>query len=188
MVRPGQNLISSKILWVSWLSVSLNMIRSKVKVLSSGQLFLHYKSMGIFFVAQRKVTLKRIVLSGLKFNSSKILWLSSLSASLMKIESRMKSLSSGQHFPYYTSMGAFGCCGNQGFDPICPKTVCCLSPTKMMQRIKFDRDWQTGVRDIQVWKCGDGQQLTDGGLMDGGLTDCGPMVCVQIWVAFWKVR
>ena len=34
-----------------------------------------------------------------KSNSSNILWLSSLLASLTKIQSKMKSLSSGQHFP-----------------------------------------------------------------------------------------
>ena len=50
------------------------------------------------------------------------------------------------------SMEAFCCHGNLSFDPICPKTLCSLSPTPMMQ-IKFDQDWQTGFRDIQVQKC-----------------------------------
>ena len=36
------------------------------------------------------------------------------------------------------------------FDPICPKTLCNLSPTLMMLHIKFDQDWPTGLRDIQV--------------------------------------
>ena len=39
------------------------------------------------------------------------------------------------------------------FDPICPKTLCSLSPRPMMPHIKFDQDWPTGFRDIQVQKC-----------------------------------
>ena len=34
--------------------------------------------------------------------------------------------------------------------PICPKTLCNLSPTLMMLHIKFDQRWPTGLRDIQV--------------------------------------
>ena len=41
----------------------------------------------------------------------------------------------------------------QSYDPICPKTLCSLSPTPMMLHIKFDQDWPTGFRDIQVQKC-----------------------------------
>ena len=54
------------------------------------------------------------------------------------------------HFPHDKSMGAFCCHGNQGFDPICPKTLCSLSPTPFMLHIKFDQDWLTGFRDIKV--------------------------------------
>ena len=57
-------------------------------------------------------------------------------------------------FSHYKSMGAFCCHRNQGFDPICPKTLCSLSPTPVMLHIKFDQDWPTSFRDIQVWKCG----------------------------------
>ena len=56
-------------------------------------------------------------------------------------------------FPHYKSMGAFCCHGNKSFDPICPKTLCSLSPTPMMLHIKFDQDWPTCFRDIQVQKC-----------------------------------
>ena len=42
----------------------------------------------------------------------------------------------------------------KSFDPICPKTLCSLSPTPVMLHIKFDQDWPTGFRDSQVWKCG----------------------------------
>ena len=64
---------SSKILWLSWLSVSLKIIRSKDKALSSGQHFLHYKSMGKLFITQGWVTPRRIVWSGPKSNSIKII-------------------------------------------------------------------------------------------------------------------
>ena len=57
------------------------------------------------------------------------------------------------HFPHYKSMGAFCCHGNQSFDPICPKTLCSLSPTPMMLHKKFDQDWPTCFKDIQVQKC-----------------------------------
>ena len=56
-------------------------------------------------------------------------------------------------FPHYKSMGAFCCHGKQSFDPICPKLLCSLSPTPMVLHIKFDQDWPTGFRDIQVRKC-----------------------------------
>ena len=36
------------------------------------------------------------------------------------------------------------------FDPLCPKTLCSLSPTPLMLHIKFDQDWPTRFRDIQV--------------------------------------
>ena len=46
----------------------------------------------------------------------------------------------GQHFPHYVSvmsMGAFVAM-ETSFDPICPKTYCCLSPSQMMLHIKFE--------------------------------------------------
>ena len=73
-------------------------------------------------------------------------------------------------FPHYKSMGAFCCHGNQNFDPICPKTLCYLSPTPLMLHIKFDQDWPTGFRDIQVWKCGRRQQTDDWPLVYNKLT------------------
>ena len=51
-------------------------------------------------------------------------------------------------------MGPFCCHGTQSFDPICSKTLCSLSPSPVMLHIKFDQDWPSGLRDIQVQKCG----------------------------------
>ena len=42
----------------------------------------------------------------------------------------------------------------KSFDPICPKTLYSLPPIPVMLHIKFDQDWPTGFRDIQVWKWG----------------------------------
>ena len=60
-------------------------------------------------------------------------------------------------FSHYKSMGAFCFHGNQRFDPICPKTLCSLSPTQVMLHINFDQDWPTGFRDIQAWTTTDGR-------------------------------
>ena len=65
-------------------------------------------------------------------------------------------------------MGAFCCHGNQSFDPIFPKTLGSLSPTPVMLHIKFDRDWPTGFRDIQVWKCGRRTTYNNGRRTDDG--------------------
>ena len=34
-----------------------------------------------------------------------------------------------------------------------PKTLCSFSPTPVMLHLKFNQDWPTGFRDIQVQKC-----------------------------------
>ena len=75
-----------------------------------------------------------------------------LPASLKRIGSKTTEKRWRHHFPQYKSMGAFCCHGNQSFDPICPKTLCSFSPIQMMLHIKFDQDWPTGFRDIQVQK------------------------------------
>ena len=164
-------------------------ICSKMKALSCPQHFLHYKSMGKKFDAQGQVTPKRIVRSGWKLNSSEILCLSLLSASLTKIHSKVKALpcpqhffrrsdkklkvlSCTQHFPHYKSMGAFGCHGNYSFDWICPKTLCSLSPTPEMLHI---------FKIFKVWKCQ--QQKTDGWMMD----DCYTIGhLVSLWLRWAK--
>ena len=87
-----------------------------------------------------------------------------VSHSFRKIRSTMKALSSWHHFPHYKSMGIFGCHGNQSFDPSCRETLRCSSPISIMLHIQFEQDWQTGLRDIQVWMCGRRwrwRQLTD---------------------------
>ena len=79
--------------------------------------------------------------------------MSSLPASIKRIESKATEKRWRHHFPHCKSMGAFCCHGHQSFDPICFKTLCSLSPPQVMLYIKFDQDWPTGLRDIQVGKC-----------------------------------
>ena len=76
--------------------------------------------------------------------------MSSLPSSIKRIGSKTTEKWWRHRFLHYKSMGAFCCHGNQSFDPICPKTLCNLSPTLMMLHIKFDQHWPTGLRDIQV--------------------------------------
>ena len=100
-----------------------------------------------------------MVRSGRNSNSSEILSMS-LPASIKRIGSKTTEKRCKHRFPNFKSVGAFCCHGNQGFKSICPKTLCRLSATPVMLYIKFDQDWPTGFRDIQVWKCG--RRRTDG--------------------------
>ena len=79
--------------------------------------------------------------------------MSLLPASIKRIRSKATEKRWSHHFPNYKSMGAFCCHGHQSFDPICLKTLYSLFPPRVMQHIKFDQDWTTGLRDIQVRKC-----------------------------------
>ena len=79
--------------------------------------------------------------------------MSSLPASIKRTGSKTTKKRWRHHFPHYKSTGSFCCHGNQSFDPICPKTLCSLSPTPMMLHIKFDQGKLTGFRGIQVQKC-----------------------------------
>ena len=124
--------------------------------------FSHYKSMENFLDAQGQLTPWSVVRSGRNPNSFEILCMSSLPASTKRIGSKATDKRWRHHFPHYKSMGSFCCHGNQSFDPICPKTLCSLSPTPVMLLIKFDQDWPTGFRDIQVWKCGRRRKTDDG--------------------------
>ena len=98
--------------------------------------------------------------------------MSSLPASMKRIVSKATEKRWRHRFPHYKSMGPFYCHGNQSFDPICPKTLCSLFPTPVMLHIKFDQDWPTGFRDIQVWKCGRRRTTTT--------TDGGPLVYYKL--------
>ena len=80
--------------------------RIKMKELECLQDFSHYKFMGIFPDAQGQLTPQSLVRSGRISNSSEMLWMFSLPASMKKIRSKMKALELTQHFPHYNPMGA----------------------------------------------------------------------------------
>ena len=118
----GRNLNSSKLSCMSSLPARMRMIDSKMKEPECSQDFSHYKSMGIFPDAQGQLTPQSLVRSGQISNSSEMLWMFSLPASMKKIRSKMKALEWSQHFPHYNPMGAIRCHGHQSSDPIWPKT------------------------------------------------------------------
>ena len=116
-----RNLNSSKLSCMSSLPARMRMIESKMKELECSQDFSHYKSMGIFPDAQGQLTRQSLVRSGRISNSSEMLWMFSLPAS-MKIQSKMKALEWTQHFPHYNPIGAIRCHIHQSCDPIWSKT------------------------------------------------------------------
>ena len=78
--------------------------------------------------------------------------MSSLPASIKRIRLKKPRKDGDIIFPIISQWG-FSVAMETSFDPICPKTLCSLSPTPMILRIKFDQDWPTGFRDTQVQKC-----------------------------------
>ena len=116
----GRNLNSSKLSRMSSLPARMRMIDSKMKGLECSQDFSHYKSMGIFPDAQGQLTPQSLFRSGRISNSSEMLWMFSLPASMKNIQSKMKALEWSQHFPHYNPMGAIRCHGNQSSNPIWP--------------------------------------------------------------------
>ena len=91
---------------MSSIPARMKKIKLKMKAVDCSQDFSHYKPMGIFPDAQGQLTPQSLVRSGRISNSSEILWMSSLPASMKKIRSKMKTLEWTQHFPHYNSMVA----------------------------------------------------------------------------------
>ena len=118
----GRNFNSSKLSCISLFPARMWIIDSKMKELECSQDFSHYKSMGFFPDAQGQLTPQSLVRSGRISNSSEMLWVFSLPASMKKIQSKMKALEWTQHFPHYNPMGAICCHGNQSSNPTMSKT------------------------------------------------------------------
>ena len=114
----GQNLNSSKLSCMSSLPARMRLIKSKMKELECSQDFSNYKSMGIFPDAQGQLTPQSTVRSSRISNSSEMLLMFSLPASMKKIRSKMKALECSQQFLHYNPMGAIRCHGHQSSDPI----------------------------------------------------------------------
>ena len=92
VVVSGRNLNSSKLSCMSLLPARMRLIKSKMKELECSQDFSHYKSMGIFPDAQGQLTRQSLVRSGRILNSSEKVWMSSLPASMKKIQSKIEAL------------------------------------------------------------------------------------------------
>ena len=122
VVVSGRNLNPSKLSCMSSLPARIRMIDSKMKELECSQDFAYYKSMGIFPDAQGQLTLQSLVRCSRILNSSEMLWMFSLPASMKMIPPKIKLLECSQHFPNYNPMGAIRCNGHQSFDLIWPKT------------------------------------------------------------------
>ena len=133
-----RNSNSSELLWFVLLSARMKKIHPKMKVLEWSQHFSHYKSMGIFPVAQGQLTHKSLVGSCQISNPFEILWLSLLPARIKKNKSKMKELEWSQDFPHYNPMVAICCHGNHSSDPILPKTYCSQSPRLAPCRMFMD--------------------------------------------------
>ena len=114
----GRNLNSFKLSIMSTLPARMRIIDSKMKELECSQDFSHNKSMVIFPDAQGQLTPQTLVRSGRNSNSSEMLWMFSLPASMKKIQSKMKALEWTQHFPHYNPMGAIRCHGHQSSNTI----------------------------------------------------------------------
>ena len=80
-----RNSNSSKLSCMSSIPVRMKKIKLKMKAVDCSQDFSHYKPMGIFQDAQGQLTPQSLVRSGRISNSSEILWMSSLPASMKKI-------------------------------------------------------------------------------------------------------
>ena len=75
----------------------------KMKELECSQDFSHYKYMGIFPDAQGQLTPQSLVRSGRISNSSEMLWMSSLPASMKKIRLKIEALECSQHYTSFFS-------------------------------------------------------------------------------------
>ena len=70
-----------------------------MKELECSQDFSHYKSTGVFPDAQGQLTQQSLVRSGRISNSSEILWMSSLPASMKKIRSKTRTVRGSDYSP-----------------------------------------------------------------------------------------
>ena len=144
--------------------------------------FSHYKSLGNFL--DLKAT--NSIVSGPiwpKFELVRDFIHVLVTCSIKRIGSKTTEKRWRHHFLHYKSMGAFCSHGNQSFDSICPKTLCSHSSIPVMLHIKFDQDWPTGLRDIQVRKCNifviQGQVTSKWVVWSGPKSNSSKLVCLS---------
>ena len=122
-------------------------IESKLKVLHVDMVFRK------IFITRGQLTLKWMVRSGPKSNTSKIVccpghlqvwWRSAIKNERVSLETPFSHCKSMRNL-----LDSQGTCVqlNLGNDLICSKTLCSLCPTPVMHHIIFDKDWSAGLRD-----------------------------------------
>ena len=82
--------------------------------------------------------------------------MSSLPASIKRIGSKTTEKRWRHRFPHYKSMGggrSSVAIETKDLIQSASKSYAAFPPTPVMLHIKFDQDWPTGFRDIQVQKC-----------------------------------
>ena len=149
VVVSGRNLNSSKLSCISLLPARMRMIKSKMKELECSQDFSHYKSMGIFPDAQGQLTPQSLVRSGRISNSSEMLWMFLLPASMKKIRSKNARVVT-TIFPIITLWELSVAMDTTVLIRSGPKPNASFPPYTMMLQIKFGYDWTTGCGDIEV--------------------------------------
>ena len=98
LLQICRNSNSSKLSYMSSLPARMRLIKLKMKELECSQDFSHYKSMGIFPDAQGQLTPQFLIRSGRISNSTEMLWMSLLPASMKNIRSKLKALEWSQHY------------------------------------------------------------------------------------------
>ena len=98
VMESCRNSNSSELLWLVLLPARMKKIHVKMKVLEWSQHFSHYKSTGIFPLAQGQLTHKSLIGSCRISNPFEILWLSLLPARIKKNKLKMKELEWSQDF------------------------------------------------------------------------------------------
>ena len=98
VVVYGGNSNSSKLLCMSSFPARMRLIKSKMKELECSQDFSRIKSMGLFPDAQGQLTPQSLVRSSRISNTSEMLWMSSLPASMKMIRSKIGALECSQHY------------------------------------------------------------------------------------------
>ena len=88
---------------MSSLPARTRLIKLKMNELECSQDFSHYKSKGIFPDAQGQLTPQSLVQSDQISNSSEMLWMSSLPASIKNIRSKIEALECSQHYTSFFS-------------------------------------------------------------------------------------
>ena len=163
MVQSSLKSNSSKLLRLVLVTSNFDDDSIKNKQARMDTAFSHHKSTGKSF---RRARAPNSLVNGPiwpKFNSSKILFILLVTCKYRKDHIKNKTRNGGDIvFPIISQWGLFVAM-ETSFNPICPKTLCSLSPTPVMLHIKSDQDWPTDFKDIQVWKCGRWRRRTDDG-------------------------